>query len=67
MVDSLKFGTNLLEKLKLEDGSGIRDFTRLVSSDSEELLEMVGSKICKKKEDSGGTVSEISVYDTSTL
>ena len=42
------FGINLLEKLRLEDGMGFRNFTRLTATDFEELLLMVGEKISKK-------------------
>jgi hypothetical protein len=37
---------NLLEKLKLEDGMGFRNFT-MTESHFEELLEMAGGKISK--------------------
>ena len=40
-------GLNLLEKLKLEDGMGFSNFTRMTPSDFEELLQMFGGKISK--------------------
>lgn len=43
-----KFGMNLLEKLRLEDAMGFRNFTRLTPTDFEELLLMVGERISKK-------------------
>jgi hypothetical protein len=43
----ISVGLNLLEKLKLEDGTGFINFIRMTPSDSEELLETVGGKISK--------------------
>ena len=39
------FGNNLLNKLRLEDAMGFRNFTRLTPSDVEDLLQMVGEEI----------------------
>lgn len=38
---------NLLHELRLEDGSGFRNFVRMTAVDFEELLRMVAPSICK--------------------
>ena len=48
LTEGPRFGTTLLNKLKMEDAMGFRNFTRLTPTDFEELLLMVGGKISKQ-------------------
>ena len=43
-----RFGISLLNKLRLEDAMGFRNFTRLTSTDFKDLLLIVGGLIMKK-------------------
>lgn len=47
--DRNKYGHDLLDTLKLEDGMGFRNFLRMSPVDFEFLLEMVGPHISKKE------------------
>lgn len=41
------YGENIMAELKLEDGSGFRNFLRMTTCDFEELLQMIGPKIAR--------------------
>jgi hypothetical protein len=43
-----RHGLELLDILKLEDGSGFRNFIRMTSTNFESLLKMIGGKISKE-------------------
>jgi hypothetical protein len=43
-----RHGLDLLDTLKLEDGSGFRNFIRMTVTDFEYLLKMIGGKILKE-------------------
>lgn len=48
LEESSYYGQNLLSDLRLEDGAGFRNFTRMTPTDFEILLGFVGPKISKK-------------------
>lgn len=45
--DGVNYGNGLMNDLKLEDGSGFRNFMRMSCTDFENLFFMVGPKISK--------------------
>lgn len=48
LAEGPRFGNALLNKLRLEDAMGFRNFTRLTPTDFEDLLLMVGGIIMKQ-------------------
>lgn len=47
-MDGTNYDDKLMSDLKLEDGAGFQNFTRMSPSDFEALLVMVGGKISRK-------------------
>jgi hypothetical protein len=49
LVGGHRHGLDLLDTLKLEDGSGFRNFIRMTPTKFECVLKMIGGKISKEK------------------